>query len=105
MDHGSDQAGRIASDYLRRHGGAAILEIDGAIIDALDAQRWDDHTMLLRARMRLRRLQLFEQISQRMSRRIGGSPPTPLPRRNTSSPAAIVPGRFPDLAGDGASIA
>jgi len=63
----SDEAGEIASYYLQKHGGDAILEIDGAVADALRAERWQEHQVLLRARLRLRRLELFDQIALRMS--------------------------------------
>jgi len=66
MDNQSDEAGRIASEYIQRHGGEAMLRIDAAIAQALGSARWNDHNMLLRARLRLRRLQLFERISLRM---------------------------------------
>ena len=72
----SDEAGEIASYYLRRHGGAAIIEIDGAVADALRADLWEEHRLLLRARLRLRRLELFEQIACRMGSEPAGQAPT-----------------------------
>ena len=63
---GSQEPGQLASEYLQRHGGEAIIHLDGQIATALNAQRWDDYGLLLRVRLRLRRLELFEQISQRL---------------------------------------
>jgi hypothetical protein len=66
MDQDSDEPGRVASEYLQEHGGEAVIYIDGDIAKALGTHRWDDYRMLQRARLRLRRLELFEQISQQM---------------------------------------
>jgi hypothetical protein len=66
MDHVPDEPGRIASEYLQQHGGEAVIYIDGDIAKALGTHRWEDYKLLQRARLRLRRLELFEQISMQM---------------------------------------
>jgi hypothetical protein len=71
MDHVSDEPGRVASEYLQEHGGEAVIYIDGDIAKALGTHRWEDYRLLQRARLRLRRLELFEQISQQMRGGIG----------------------------------
>jgi len=64
MDHVSDEAGRIASEYAARHGRDALIYLDGDIAKALGTQRWDDYKLLHQVRLRLRRMQMFDQIDR-----------------------------------------
>jgi hypothetical protein len=73
MDQSTDEPGRVASEYLQRHGGEAVIYIDGDIAKALGTHRWEDYKLLQRARLRLRRLELFEQISLQMRGSFGRS--------------------------------
>ena len=74
MDQDSDEPGRIASDYVRQHGTEAVIYIDGDIAKALGTHRWEEYRMLQQARLRLRRLELFDQISRQMRGSFGNPP-------------------------------
>ena len=82
MIHDPNDAGHIASEYLRLHGGEAILCIDADMTKALDADNWDHYSLLRGARLRLRRLELFEQISRQLSASPNGG------KRERSHPTA-----------------
>ena len=82
MDQSIDEPGRVASEYLQRHGGEAIIYIDGDIAKALGTHRWEDYKLLQRARLRLRRMELFEQISFQMRSRFGRPPERMTARSN-----------------------
>ena len=73
MDQSNDEPGRVASEYLQRHGAEAVIYIDGDIAKALGTHRWEDYKLLQRARLRLRRLELFEQISLQMRGSFGSA--------------------------------
>ena len=73
MEKDPDQPGRVASDYLGKYGRDAVIYIDGDIAKALGTQRWDDYKLLHRARIRMRRMQLSQQLEQRAGGGFGQS--------------------------------
>jgi len=70
MDHVSDEAGRVASEYVTKHGRDALIYLDGDIAKALGTHRWDDYKLLHQVRLRLRRIQMFDQL-EKSSRPLG----------------------------------
>lgn len=71
MDHIPDEAGRIASDYVGKHGRDALVYLDGDIAKALGTQRWDDYKLLHQVRLRMRRQFVIGQAEEKVR---NGSP-------------------------------